>query len=166
MGRFKKVLASAAAMMVAAGGVGSANAATYVCGVGASPCYFDGTSGGIDTTAVTTTTNDTYKFTTGSQGNFFINFGAIGVAITNVALGGVSGVADAFGTYTWFEPAGGTYDLTFTATKGGKGLHQFSATAGLLAVPEPAMWIMMIGGFALCGAALRRRRTSATEAFA
>ncbi|MHA6720565.1 PEPxxWA-CTERM sorting domain-containing protein [Sphingomonas sp. RS6] len=31
------------------------------------------------------------------------------------------------------------------------------------AVPEPANWIMMIGGFALGGAVLRRRRTMATR---
>lgn len=31
--------------------------------------------------------------------------------------------------------------------------------SGLTAVPEPATWAMMIGGFALIGGALRRRRT-------
>lgn len=35
---------------------------------------------------------------------------------------------------------------------------QLSGTISSLAVPEPATWAMMIGGFALAGAALRRKR--------
>ena len=35
-----------------------------------------------------------------------------------------------------------------------------SATFTLTAVPEPATWAMMIGGFGLAGAAVRRRKTS------
>ena len=34
------------------------------------------------------------------------------------------------------------------------------APTSLMAVPEPASWAMMIGGFALTGAALRNRRTA------
>lgn len=34
------------------------------------------------------------------------------------------------------------------------------------AVPEPASWAMMIGGFGLIGSAMRRRRTTRTVAFA
>ncbi len=32
------------------------------------------------------------------------------------------------------------------------------------AVPEPATWAMMIGGFALAGAAMRRRKTAVSFA--
>ncbi len=35
-----------------------------------------------------------------------------------------------------------------------------TATFNAGAVPEPASWALMIGGFGLIGSALRRRRTS------
>lgn len=40
------------------------------------------------------------------------------------------------------------------------------AAFGGAVVPEPATWAMMIGGFAMIGAALRRRRISTTISFA
>ncbi|MHA6718331.1 PEPxxWA-CTERM sorting domain-containing protein [Sphingomonas sp. RS6] len=48
----------------------------------------------------------------------------------------------------------GGWSLTFTT----------DATGG--AVPEPAAWAMMIGGFGLAGAAMRRRRSVAGQALA
>ena len=41
---------------------------------------------------------------------------------------------------------------------------QFSATFSPAAVPEPATWAMMIGGFALAGAAMRRRSSKVSFA--
>ncbi|NIJ08952.1 hypothetical protein FHS31_002582 [Sphingomonas vulcanisoli] len=41
---------------------------------------------------------------------------------------------------------------------------RFTTTGDAAAVPEPASWAMMVGGFALLGATLRRRRATATFA--
>jgi hypothetical protein len=41
---------------------------------------------------------------------------------------------------------------------------RFTVTQNVAAVPEPASWAMMIGGFALAGAAARRRTTRITSA--
>ena len=49
-------------------------------------------------------------------------------------------------------------------TSGGVAVRGFAAsfdTIGLTAVPEPASWAMMIAGFGLVGAAMRRRRETA-----
>lgn len=64
----------------------------------------------------------------------------------------------------------------FTATGGSTTLSFASTTAGsygpaldgvsVSAVPEPATWAMMIGGFGLVGGTLRRRRAVATLASA
>ena len=48
--------------------------------------------------------------------------------------------------------------IVLTATVGGNGgvfFDNLSVTGG---VPEPAVWAMMLAGFGLMGAALRRRR--------
>ena len=42
----------------------------------------------------------------------------------------------------------------------------FFGTEGTPAVPEPATWAMMIGGFGLVGGAIRRRRTRTTVTYA
>ena len=42
------------------------------------------------------------------------------------------------------------------------GSHGFSGSGGGAAVPEPSAWALMLGGFGLTGAALRRRRTAVT----
>jgi hypothetical protein len=50
----------------------------------------------------------------------------------------------------------------FATPAKGKALNNFAATVGgqlsIATVPEPATWALMIGGFGLAGAALRRRR--------
>ncbi|MBT2189356.1 lamin tail domain-containing protein [Sphingobium nicotianae] len=51
---------------------------------------------------------------------------------------------------------GSAFAPTSPADLGNPGRYPFTATA---AVPEPATWAMMIGGFALIGAAARRKRT-------
>ncbi len=51
------------------------------------------------------------------------------------------------GSYTLYKAQGGGYGVNSTGT--------LALTAG---VPEPATWTLMIAGFGLAGAALRRRR--------
>jgi hypothetical protein len=53
-----------------------------------------------------------------------------------------------------------TYDSHGTPTYP---VTQFSAD-GVFAVPEPATWMMMIGGFGVAGAAMRRRKRTAVAA--
>jgi hypothetical protein len=52
----------------------------------------------------------------------------------------------------------GTYYFQLT-TAGGQNLLVTSMTAATAAVPEPASWALMIGGFGLIGAAMRRRQS-------
>jgi len=56
-----------------------------------------------------------------------------------------------------FSP--GTYNFTGFFSSGTLKISELSA-----AVPEPATWAMMIGGFALAGASLRRRKITVTFA--
>jgi hypothetical protein len=56
--------------------------------------------------------------------------------------------------------------MTFVSTLGGRlntGLDNISLTP-FAAVPEPASWALMIGGFAVAGAAMRRRKASVSFA--
>ena len=51
----------------------------------------------------------------------------------------------------------------FSPTDGTSGFLQFDnivVNAGTAAVPEPASWALMIGGFGLVGGAMRKRRTA------
>ena len=52
----------------------------------------------------------------------------------------------------------GTYRLTFAADSVGGDASAFIDAVSVAAVPETATWAMMIAGFGLLGAALRRRR--------
>lgn len=60
---------------------------------------------------------------------------------------------DATGTFTvGLDPAGGAANIA---------AFQNGVVTGLVAVPEPATWAMMIGGIGLAGGTLRRRRPAA-----
>lgn len=65
---------------------------------------------------------------------------------------------------------GGISRVTFTAEGGTDQFFDMSGTnfavdsLGIAAVPEPATWAMMVLGFAMAGAAIRRRRAVAVPA--
>jgi len=65
-----------------------------------------------------------------------------------------------------FDPnANDTYRVTLTVTGLSGGTQSFSTLAqvgsGVGAVPEPASWALMVGGFGLVGGAMRRRTAKA-----
>ena len=64
------------------------------------------------------------------------------------------------------DPTGRTGSVTGVLDARGQGANNFGlVTFG--AVPEPALWVMMIAGFGLVGATMRyRRRNAATVAYA
>lgn len=57
-----------------------------------------------------------------------------------------------------FVGDGSTATLALAATNGTNGGVFFDAISVQTGIPEPAAWAMMIGGFGLAGAMLRRRR--------
>jgi hypothetical protein len=81
------------------------------------------------------------------------------------------------GSLTWDDPIqnfttadGSTFTVSFGdisgATFGGNAIAPVKITVNSVAsaAPEPASWALMIGGFGLAGATLRRRRTLAAAA--
>lgn len=65
-----------------------------------------------------------------------------------------------------FTATSATETLSFLARGGPAGLPPYALLDGvsLTAVPEPATWGLMIAGFAMVGAAARRRRTNTVAA--
>lgn len=80
----------------------------------------------------------------------------------------LSGIANSKVGQLIFTYADATQTITFSnfATRWQAGQNGSSASGGgvVTAVPEPATWAMMIGGFGLAGAAIRRRRKIAAAA--
>jgi hypothetical protein len=85
-------------------------------------------------------------------------------ALFSAVLPGTSwGSQTSFGTIDVFLNAG--QSVTFGVANNGS--YQFDSTglsATITAVPEPAQWTLMIGGFGLAGGALRSRRRKAAFA--
>ena len=89
--------------------------------------------------------NPTYNVTSGTAG-------------VNTYITAYSG-ANYLNSLTGYGPVGGDIDfITETGKYGTNAAHQSFALA---AVPEPAAWALMIGGFGIAGALLRRRRAFA-----
>lgn len=91
--------------------------------------------------------------------------GFFDVAITSVKLDGVDFVQNSTGavelwTLANTSIAAGTHTIYVTGTWGVEG-GAYSGTLNYrpTAVPEPATWALMIGGFGLVGGAMRRKAT-------
>jgi hypothetical protein len=96
--------------------------------------------------------------------NLRFDYSANGSGTANVLLGALSagitggGAAQVFSQS--FVGTGGLQTLTIASTSGGTGgvvLDNISVSA----VPEAATWAMLVAGFGMAGAAMRRRRTVA-----
>ena len=91
---------------------------------------------------------------------------------TNLGMGGMNVKGSILAPGAYVNIAGGTVlgsviSNTFHsegATIGGNGYQGFSAGAN--AVPEPATWALMIVGFGMIGAAMRRRQARGKQAVA
>ncbi|WP_254447485.1 PEPxxWA-CTERM sorting domain-containing protein [Sphingomonas sp. ID1715] len=71
--------------------------------------------------------------------------------------------------YSLYQGMGyaGSFDLkSLKMWANGRPLFRESASAAVAPVPEPATWALMIGGFGVAGAALRRSRRVANPIFA
>lgn len=81
--------------------------------------------------------------------------------LNNVAVGTISGSLGQFSTQAGF---GSAVDyVTFDGLRGGFELDNVVLNgAGAGAVPEPATWAMMLLGFAVVGAAMRKSRQNAS----
>ena len=94
------------------------------------------------------------------------NDGALaGLSTTFDYLPGAASSSWTMYTLTAYVPASGSVRVRFTGdsssnARGAPGLDNVSLTAKA-AVPEPAAWALMIAGFGLAGAALRRRAPAA-----
>lgn len=67
------------------------------------------------------------------------------------------------GLFTVYGTAGETFN-SITLTSSGNSFEIDNLATSVSAVPEPGAWALMITGFGLAGAALRRRRTATTAA--
>jgi hypothetical protein len=66
-------------------------------------------------------------------------------------------------THLGYAPTDSTLTLTFNKTGGSP--YSSSATLAVPYVPEPASWMMMLGGFGVIGGALRARKRNVAVAF-
>jgi hypothetical protein len=155
-----KNLAAASALAAATiGFAGTANAGTFLCTPAPGTCSFDGTTGGFSNVKRTAnqTASDTFKFLFSSAGTATLTFTTAKLKFGTATFDGLSFTPVSGQQYLFNIAAAGTYALVMSVSNPGKIVSSYSATADFEAVPEPAMWGMMIGGFGLAGAAMRRR---------
>jgi len=144
---------------------GGSNAGCSETGVNCSAGYtnmFTMAQDGVDTLII--------KLVDGSQYGYGM-YGTLAQALAAYQAGGLSASTDGGQTYT-----AALQPLTFTVGAGGANIRFYindgyyadngngGVSLSITAVPEPASWALMIGGFGLAGAALRTRRRMALSA--
>lgn len=160
MFKFKRFIAAAALAGAAFGFAGSASAGTFLCTPTPSACTFDGTTGGFaNVRAAGTTASDTFSIAFGTAGQVALTFTSAKLLLSSISFGGETFAPVLGKEYLFTLANAGTYDLVVNAANGTTSAASYSGTIDFAAVPEPAMWGMMIGGFAMGGMALRRRRS-------
>ena len=87
--------------------------------------------------------------------------------VTSISYGTMVAGNAGFTTYSlWFTPlTAGTLQLSFSTTSADN-IGPLLDNVSVVAVPEPAAWGMMIGGFGLAGMAMRRRVPKTKISFA
>ncbi len=96
-----------------------------------------------------------------NDNNLYTLYGKVGTGLGQGT--GVGGATDDFSFI--FNPYNGTFaNLSFaTANPAAGGTFADRIVLTAAAVPEPASWALMIGGFAIAGAAMRRRTRTAVR---
>ncbi len=100
------------------------------------------------------------SFTNGAGLNRVLTFGDLTHPITGITSFSVilpQGTSTNI-TQSAFSVANGAITLNLDGLSTSKGVKINIGLASAAAVPEPATWAMMIGGFGLAGGAIRRRR--------
>jgi PEP-CTERM motif len=174
-----KLAYAAAAATIAFALPAASNAATVVCTAAPTAnnpgCVFDGESGTFGNSVVTVSPFSTsYTFTTSLIGELFASITTNGtgprkITFTSVKIDGNPFTfqppvgSTQFGSLTLAGLAVGSHTLTVSGTSGGRG--SYSGVLSFTAVPEPAMWMMMILGFGAIGASMRtgNRRKQTTK---
>ncbi|MHA6720045.1 FxDxF family PEP-CTERM protein [Sphingomonas sp. RS6] len=163
MFNFKRVATVAAFAVSAFGIAGSANAAEFMCTPAPGQCSFDGTTGGYSNVkrAAGETASDIFHILVDAPGQLILTFTTAKLTFDSATFAGVTFSPVAGQEYLFNIATAGTYDLLLTVSNPTSTVASYSGTIDVAAVPEPAMWGMMIGGFAMGGMALRRRRSTA-----
>lgn len=94
-----------------------------------------------------------------------------GTAPINPGVAGGQGVSTELGTFSVFSTIGTTRATNFTGfmtknngAQAGTSISNVGLVEGPSAVPEPATWGLMLIGFGMVGASVRRRQTSIVTA--
>lgn len=141
-----------------------------------------GRGGGIQTDAFQTSLGQNYTTSFDLGALWISGYGSYGDVTVDAYLNG-SYVRSFTKTQTLTSPGTdyGRYSFNFAGTGGATTLAYYSSqsasssnlgvafdnlTVDLAAVPEPASWALMLGGFGLAGAAVRRRRSRMDVMFA
>ena len=192
--KFQRYLPLLAATMLAAPAMAAPVFVTTNADLVASPFSFD-VQGATFTLSATNSFAAPLSVQTSDTGEFSSFGGFLGIPVTpspsftnrgTVQYGpGVFGSYASFDSLTSVNASNGNNYLGFRALVGNDAYYGFVFTTnGMLngygfetsantvitattaAVPEPATWAMMIGGFAFAGSVLRRRKSAATLAYA
>ncbi|MET0308820.1 MAG: FxDxF family PEP-CTERM protein [Sphingomonas sp.] len=168
MTRFKRILTAAAATATVIGFAGTANATTFLCTPAPGQCSFDGTTGGYGNVKLgaKATASNTFSILFSTAGEAVLTFTTAKLTFLSATFNGLTFTPVAGVEYMFNILTPGTYDLVVNATNPTNSVASFSGTIDVAAVPEPAVWGMMIGGFGLGGMALRRRRKLGAAALA
>jgi hypothetical protein len=155
----KRLIAATALAVTTIGFAGTANASTYLCNPAPGACSFDGATGGFGNIkrAAKQSASDTFKILFPSAGVATLTFTTAKLTFGTTTFDGLTFTPVAGQAYIFNIAAAGTYDLIAKVTNATKSVSAYSGTIDFAAVPEPAGWALMLGGFGLAGLAVRRR---------
>lgn len=161
MKRFKTLLAGAAIIAGAQFAAVSANAATVLCPTISSCTFIDNSGSASAFVGGGKSATASFSILLPKAGGFEISLtaGKKGINFSNLVFDGVTIASPVAGTlYDFFVTKSGWYNVSFTATNTNTTAVSNSASYSFAAVPEPAAWGLMIAGFGMAGASIRRRR--------
>jgi hypothetical protein len=140
----------------------------YTVNEGLQALDLSGTSLGTISQALTTAVGQTYDLIFYFSNN---NFSGAGTYSGKVSVGGLNTIFSHVEGTPWTQFKGtfvgtGNDTLTFESLTNQNNGGVFLDSVNVSAAPEPATWLMMIAGFGIAGAALRRKRAKVNVRFA